>query len=879
MTGRRLFRALLRVLPFDFRADYGRDMEQAFELERREARGIAARARVWAANVAALLAVGPREHVHQVWQDVRYALRGMARTPGFVAVAMITLALGTGANTAIFSIVHAVMLEPLPYADPGRLVLVMNAYDQSTRLGLSDPEYLDYAEGARSLDLAAMSSGSVTITGGAGEAEQVASVMATTNVLTVLGRQPALGRGFVDEDGQPGSRTVVLSDAIWRSRFGGDPSIVGSEVRIQGQPRQVVGILPPDLVLPVDLPTDTPAAVLLPHVMDRAAPRNQRGGHYLVGIGRLRPGVTREAAAADMSRVLAPLVRQYPDQHNQTDFRVTVTPLREELLGESVPVLLVLAGAVSLVLLLACANVANLMLARSEARRRELALRAALGASRLRVIRQLLTESLLLAATGTALGLAVARWALDLAVATAPSALPRLSTVTLNAPVLAFAVGLVFVATVLFGVLPALQVSRARASEALKEGGRGGSSGGRARVRRALVVSQVTLAVVLLVGAGLLLKSFSQVVGVPGGFTTDGVLTARVVVPAVRYPDLAAVSGFFTSLTGRVAALPGVESAGAGSGLPLAVASGDWSFDIEGRGRVNGRRPGATDWYVITPGYFETLRIPLVAGRSLEPSDTATSPRVVFINETAARSIFPGQDPVGKRIQLSRSRGYEQPWRTIAGVVADVRQHGLDQPTRPEMFIPHTQFQHFSPDVQARGMSLVVRGRIPPEALIASVRAELRGLDPELPLADARPMADVLARSVAPRRLHVRLLGAFAVLAIVLAAVGIYGVIAYDVLQRRQEIGIRLALGATRRSVVALVLSQGMRLVVAGAAAGLGLAALASGAIAPLLFEVAPRDAAVFAAVAALLVTTGALACWIPALRAGRVEPLSALNR
>ncbi|HEX5633313.1 MAG TPA: ABC transporter permease, partial [Gemmatimonadales bacterium] len=351
---------------------------------------------------------------------------------------------------------------------------------------------------------------------------------------------------------------------------------------------------------------------------------------------------------------------------------------------------------------------------------------------------------------------------------------PRLSTVTLNAPVLAFAAGLVFVATVLFGVLPALQVSRARASEALKEGGRGGSSGGRARVRRALVVSQVTLAVILLVGAGLLLKSFSQVVGVPGGFTTDGVLTARVAVPAARYPDLAAVSGFFTRLTGRVAALPGVESAGAGSGLPLAVASGDWSFDIEGRGRVNGRRPGATDWYVITPGYFEALRIPLVSGRLPEPSDTATSPRVVFINETAARSIFPGQDPVGKRIQLSRSRGYEQPWRTIAGVVADVRQRGLDQPTRPEMFIPHTQFQHFVPDVQARGMSLVVRGRIPPEALIASVRSELRGLDPELPLADARPMADVLARSVAPRRLHVMLFGGFALLAIVLATVGIY---------------------------------------------------------------------------------------------------------
>jgi putative ABC transport system permease protein len=331
-------------------------------------------------------------------------------------------------------------------------------------------------------------------------------------------------------------------------------------------------------------------------------------------------------------------------------------------------------------------------------------------------------------------------------------------------------------------------------------------------------------------------------------------------------------------LVDRLATLPGVESVGAGSGLPLAVSSGDWSFDIEGRGRVNGRRPGATDWYVITPGYFETLRIPLVSGRSLQPSDVAQAPPVVFINETAARSIFPGQDPVGKRIQLSRSRGYEQPWRTIAGVVADVRQHGLDQPARPEMYIPHTQYQHFSPDAQARAMSLVVRGAVAPETLIPAVRGELRGLDPELPLADARTMEEVFARSVAPRKLHVLLVGAFALLAIVLATVGVYGVIAYDVLQRRQEIGIRMALGASRGSVLTLVLSQGLRLVVWGAGAGLVSAALVSGTMAPLLFEVAPRDLAVFASVAAVLVLAGGLASWLPARRATRVEPLSALR-
>ena len=878
MTGRRLFRALLRLLPFDFRADYGREMEQAFEAERRDARGAIGRLRVWAANLAAIAAVGPLEHARQLRQDVRYALRNIQRSPGAVVAAIVTLALGAGANTAIFSIVHAVLLAPLPYADPDRLVMVMNAYGESSTLALSDPEFLDYAEQAAALDLAALSPGHSTITGGNGEAERVPSVAASINLLDVLGRKPAMGPGFSAADGQPGSRAVILTDAIWRGRFGAAPTIIGEAVTIQGVPRQVVGVLPPDLLLPSDLLSAAPAAILLPATFDPSAPRNQRGGHYLTGIARLRPGVTVAAASADMGRVLAPLVRQYPDQHNQGNFRITVRPLRDALLGDSRVVLGVLAAAVSLVLLLACANVANLMLVRGEGRRREMAVRAALGASRFRVIRQLLTESLLLAAIATVLGVAIAYWILTLVVATAPAALPRLAGVRVNLQVLAFASGLGVVTTLLFGAVPAFHISRGDASAVMNEGGRTGATGGRARVRRALVVCQVALAVILLVGAGLLIKSFSRVVRMPGGFVTERVLTARVAVPATRYPDLAAVAGFYTRLTERIAALPGVESVGAGSGLPLAVASGDWSFDIEGRSRVNGRRPGATDWYVVTPGYFETLQIPVVAGRAVHPSDTATSPRVVFINETAARSIFPGDDPVGKRIQLSRSRGYEQPWRTIAGVVADVRHRGLDQPARPEMFIPHTQFQHFAPDVQARSMSLIVRGALPPEALIPSVRAELKAIDPELPLADAQPMDEVFARSVAPRKLHVLLVGAFALLAIVLATVGVYGLIAYDVLQRRQELGIRMALGASRRSVLAMVLSQGMVLVLVGAGVGLIVAALVSGSVAPLLFDVQPRDVAVFASVAAVLLCAGALASWLPARRATRVEPLTALR-
>lgn len=878
MIGRRLFRALLRLLPFDFRADYGRDLERTFHEQRRDTPGAAGQARVWAGTIAALVSIGPREHLIQLRQDVVYALRGMRRNPGFVLVAGLTLALGTGVNAAIFSVVHAVLLKPLPYSTPERLVTVTNRWDGTASAGLSDPEYLDYAEQSRSLDIAAMARGLVTVTGGAGEPERIGAVSVTSNTFRVLGRQPALGRGFDADDERPGSVSVILSNALWRERFGGDPAIIGRTVHVLGTPRTVVGVLPPDLVLPVNLVASAPAGVILPLRLDRAASRHQRGAHYLTGIARLNPGATLASASAEMDGIIARLAAQYPDEHDQGNFGINVDPMREAVLGDSRPVLMLLGGAVGLVLLLACANVANLMMARGESRRRELSVRAALGASRFRMARQLVTEALLLSLAATAAGLLVARWMLAVIVASGPDALPRLADVSLNSTVLFFAAGLALFTTLLFGVLPAWQLSRAPAGEALKDGSRGGSSGARAHVRRALVVCQVALAVVLLVGAGLLLKSFARLLSVPSGVDPEGVLTAQISAPAARYPGLPEVVSFYSRLLERLSALPGVEVAGASSGLPLAVMSGDWGFDIEGRGRVNGRRPGAADWYVVTPGYFEALRIPVVAGRGPQPSDTGASPPVIFINEASARTMFPGQDPVGKRVQLSRSRGFEQPWRTIAGVVSDVRQRGLDQPARTEMYIPYTQFLHFMPNQQARSMTVVLRSALAPEQLVSAVRGELRQIDPEVPVAEARPMTDVMARSVANRRLNVLIIGAFAVLAIVLAAVGVYGVMAYDVLQRTREIGIRVALGASRSSVLSLVLLQGMRLVLVGAALGLGAAGLLSGSVSQLLFEVGPRDVAVFASVALLLTTAGAVASYIPAWRATRVDPLAALR-
>ena len=878
MIGRRLFRALLRVLPFDFRADYGRDMEQTFETERREAPDTVSLARVWAGTIGAIFSIGPREHLAQLRQDVTYALRGMRRGPGFVVVALLTLALGTGVNTAIFSIVYAVLLKPLPYADPGRLMTVMNRWDGSEQAALSDPEYLDYSEQSRSLEIAGMARGRATLSGGNGEPQQASVVSITANAFNVLGRQPALGRGFGPEDERRGSATVIISNAVWRDRFGGDPAIIGRTVNVQGSPQTIVGVLPPDLVLPLNLVGSEQADLVLPLRLDRAAPRQSRGAHYMTGIARLKPGATQASAAAEMDGILAPLARQYPEEHDQGNFGITVRPLRETFLGESRPVLWMLGGAVALVLLLACANVANLMMARGESRRRELSVRAALGASRFRMARQLVTEALLLSAGATILGLLVAQWTLRLVVATGPNALPRLVDVSLNTTVLAFAAALAIATTLLFGIVPAWQMSRAEAGDALKDGARGGSAGARAHVRRALVVCQVSLAVVLLVGAGLLLKSFDRLLSVPGGFDPGRVLTAQISAQPTRYPGLPEVSGFYSRLLDELRTFPGVEAVGASSGLPLAVASGDWGFDIEGRPRVNGKRPGAADWYVVTPGYFETLRIPTIAGRGPQPSETADSNRVIFINETAAKGIFPGEDPIGKRVQLSQSRGLEQPWRTIAGVIADVRQRGLDEPVRPEIYIPYTQFQHFVANQQARTMTIVLRGAVPPEQLVTSLRGALKRVDPEIPLANVRPMTEVMARSVANRKLNVLIIGAFALLAIVLAAVGVYGVMAYDVQQRTREIGIRVALGAPRSSVRHLILLQGMRLVMIGAGIGLAAAALLTGSISSLLFEVTPLDLAVFASVAALLSVAGAIASYLPAWRATRVNPLTALR-
>jgi putative ABC transport system permease protein len=878
MSARGWFRRALRLLPFDFRSDYGRDMEQTFREQERDASGLLERLAVWIRAFGGVMAIGPREHAHQLWQDVRYALRGMIAAPAFSAVVVIALALGIGVNTAIFSVVHAVLLRPLPYADPDRVVFVANRWDGAPIAALSDPEYLDYAERTQTMTLAAVSTNAVNVTGEAIESERLVMAGVTPNFFEVVGTKPILGRPFAMSDtGDGHDQVVILSFRVWQRRYSGDAKILGRTLLVSGSRAEVVGVMPESFRMPSDFGSAQEVALLMPQSFDPAAPRNRRGGHYLGGYGRLKPGATVESATADLSRILEPLKRRYPDEITQGNFGIVVRPLRTQLLGASRPVLLTLLVSVGLVLLIACANVANLLLSRGEVRRRELAVRAALGASRFRIVRQLLTESIVLAVAGSGVGLAIAAVCQRVVVTVDPSTLPRVSDLQLSAPVLMFSTGLAFVTALTFGLLPAVQLAHLGSNDALSSGARGTVAAIRSRTRAALVIAQVAVAVVLVTAAGLLIRTFVNVTNTPSGLVADRVLTLRLSPPPATYQSQADISRFFDAFLARVRALPGTQSAGASTGLPLANASGDWSFDIEGRPFAPGKRhSGALDWYSVTPGYFEALRIPLVKGRFPEAGDDLqNSNPTIFMNQAAARQFFPAGDAVGHRLRLS---GRDQPWRTVAGVVGDVRHRGLASPVTAEMFIPLAQFKHFSPTGQARGLTAVIRTASDPMQMVPAVRNALRMLDPEVPPSQIRDMPSVVAASVADRRLNMLLMGSFGVLALTLAAIGVYGVMAYQVMQRTREMGVRMALGASPDSVRRLVVRDGMRLVASGLTLGAAASVALSRFVSHLLYGVDARDLATITASGVLLAIVGFIASYIPALRATRVDPMLALR-
>jgi predicted permease len=811
--------------------------------------------------------------------DLRFAVRGLLRRPGFTALIVLALALGIGACSAIFSVVNGVLLRPLPYERPGEVATLWVRWPGNPQGELSQPEYWDLKEQARSFSrLAVYANGSLTLTG-AGEPERFRAGYMSADLLPLLGVAPARGRAFGPDDDRPGAPAVALiSDGVWRRRFGGDSGVVGRRVTLDDAPATIVGVMPPGFQLPTDY-AGPGAEIWAPLQLDPAIDRSERGWHWIHVLGRLGPGVDIASASLEVSTLARRMRDTYPNEY-QPAFGGFAVIAADDLVGGIRPAILVLLGAVGLLLLIACANVAGLLLARAEARQREIAVRTALGAGAGRLVRQLLTESVVLALAGGALGALLADWGVRALVAVAPPTLPRLGAVHTDGRVLGFTLLVSALTGVLFGLVPAIQAARPDLTVALAEGGRSGSSAGRQRFRRGLVVMQIALALMLVTSAGLLIRSFVRLRGVDPGFDPSHLLSAEVELSPVRYDTPAKVRAFYAELVRRLEAMPGVRSAAAVRALPMTgrLEIGDWSFVVEGR-YSNPPAPGdriTADWQSLTAGYFETLRIPVLQGRAIEARDRAGATPAVVVNRTLARLAWPGENPIGQRILLGGGP-VDSVWRTVVGVVGDVRHRGLAAAPRPEMYLPHAQFPLGS-GTPARTLRVVLRSTGDPSALAGALRAALAGLDPAVPLMDVQTMEQALGAWAAERRLTTLLVAAFAALALTLGAVGVYGVMAHLVVQRTREIGIRIALGAVPREILALVMSQGARLAVAGVALGMLGALAASRVIAGLLFEVTPTDPGTYAGTALTLLGIAALAAWIPALRATRTDPVDALR-
>jgi putative ABC transport system permease protein len=806
-------------------------------------------------------------------RDARYAVRALVKQPGFALVALLTLALGIGANTAIFGIVNAVLLRPLPYDQPDRVVVLWSHWINWTKTWLSQPELVDYQQQLQSLKhVAAFSNTSFNLTG-AGEPLRVAAAQVQPEVFPAIGARPILGRVFTAEEDTPGHEQVaMLTEGLWRSQFGSDPAIVGRAIQLDAKPYTVVGVLPAAIRLPLDYATRTTTEVWVPLALGPNDPQ-ERGNHGLNALGRLRPGVTLAQAQAEVNTLTSGFNQRFPNAYDR-EFGLTLTTAPAEVFGAVRPALLVLLLAVGAVLLIACANVANLLLARSEARHKELAIRSVLGASRRRIVMQLLAESLLLSLSGGAAGIVLAAALTHALAALDPLKIPRVHDITLDGRVLAFTAAISIVTGIVFGIVPALQSARADLQPVLKEGGRDSRSGS-GWLRRALVVAEVAASVALIAAALLLARSFTRLLSVDAGFNPEHVLTLRTSLPPARYPDSASMVRAYADLGRRLRESPGVGSAGAVTGLPLATTRGDWSVVLEGDA-PNRRLDRAADWQVVTPGYFEALGIPLKAGRTFTGADAANTLPVIVVNEAMARRFWPDQNPLGRRLTMGRN----DRWITVVGVVADVHHRGLDAIPRPEMYRPHTQFRYGGgPDAPAAStLTWVVRTTGDPRAATSYARAAVQGVDPNLGISDVATMDQVLADSTSDRRLNLMLFALLGGLALALATVGVYGVVAYSVAQRTHELGVRMAVGAQQGDVIRMIVQEGGRLALVGVVAGLALAAAAARLIRGLLFDVSAADPATFVAAPIVLLAIAILASYVPARRATRIDPIIALR-
>jgi putative ABC transport system permease protein len=814
-----------------------------------------------------------------MFNDLRHATRSLLKTPAFAAIAIVTIALGVGANSAVFTLVNALLVRPLPYRDPGRLVLIWEQFAQMglERIPVSAPEFLDYEKTVRGCDQIAAFDYTAFNLGGKGNPERISGAVVSPAVFPLLGVSPIAGRTFTrDEQGEGHDDRVVISARLWQRRFNSDPALIGRTLLLNGRNYTVVGVMPASFEFPIPLFNVQGAQfaervdIWKPIAFSQSELKSRGSRPYGV-IGRLRPGVSREQAQAEFDAIIADWKHAYPDNYGAGDgFGAKVYSLHDQVVGGMRAGLAILLGAVAFVLLIACGNLATMLLARASAREREVAIRAALGAGAWRLVRQMLTESVLLALTGGAGGVLLPIWALELLKRFGARTIPRLSEVSIDLPVLLFTALVAIGTGILFGLIPALATTKPELTEALKEGGRGSSAGAaRNRLRNALVVGEVALALVLLVSAGLLIKSFTRLQNVSPGFNPHNVLTMELSLPKVKYPEQKDVVAFFQETIRRVSRLPGVETVACADILPLSGTNSDSSFAIEGQ-QLRKDQPGPDEELrTITPDYFRVLQTPLVKGRFFADSDKAGAPVVVTVNEALARKYFPNGDAVGKRITTDNPRKNPK-WITIVGVVGNVRHRALDLEPQPEYYMPHAQ-------VSGRSMILAVRSSQDPRSLANDVRREVQGLDADLPIAHARTFDEVVAESVGPRTLSVLLLGAFAAIALLLAAVGIYGVISYLVVQRTHEIGVRLALGAQRRDVLNLVIGHALKLVAIGTATGLFLAVCSTRALGVLLYGIGAFDLATFVEVALVLGGIALLASYIPALRATRADPMIAL--
>jgi putative ABC transport system permease protein len=814
-----------------------------------------------------------RPVLETLWQDVQYGIRMLVKTPGFTVISVLALALGIGANTAIFSVVNAVLLRPLPYNDPDRLVHVLRTQPPIMRGPISRPDFMEWQAQQKVFQrIAAYYPETYNLTG-IDEAERIGGARVTESFFELFGIAPARGRFWSSAEEQAGSsgRVAVISYGMWQRNFGADPQLVGRTVSLNGEAYTVVGVAPPGFSFPRRSEIWTPALL--------AEDKRDRGSNYLMVIARLTDGVTVTQAQAQMNQVASVLAQQYPE--NDTNLSVTISPLQEEQVRGIRPVLLILLGAVAFVLLIACANVANLLLARATARQKEIAVRTALGATRGRIIRQLLTESVLLALLGGCLGVLLSMWGIRLLVALAPATIPRVQEVGLDQWVLGFTLLVSVVTGILFGLAPALQVSTNNLNEVLKEGTRGASTSSphRASLRRVLVVVEIALSLVLLVSAGLLVASIRRLTEVNPGFNPQNLLTANVSFPrkpsstddgteAGEAAQVQDAANFLAEVQSRVSRLPGVEAVGAINDLPVAGnGSVNGDFNIEGRPKYRSGEAPVAEFRLITADYFSAIGIPLLKGRTFNQGDGPRAQVPIMINETLARRFFPSEDPLGKRLLVLDEKPHE-----IVGVVGDARQWGLDRPPDPEIYFSYSQIA-FSPST-----TLVLRTNVEPGSLSDSLRRAVRDVNHDAPVYSVKTMMQVLSESTAQRRFNTILMTSFAGVALLMAAIGLYGVISYSVAQRVHEIGIRMALGAQVGDVIRMVLWQGFQLALAGVVSGLVISIILTRVMTNLLYGVSATDPLTFTFVSVLLTAVALLACYIPARRAAKVDPMIALR-